>query len=154
MDKITLGLEGGVAESRGPREGPAWEGGAEWRERASRGKVAAAEAWEPHGHGGFKLLRLAAVVYWCSILGEGRSLRPSFSPHNPKLTKYLPFGPGLMSKAFVFWPKWSSRQKKIDTNILTSYNKLHRSVPLQLQKKTAVELVITLTADQRVQRQF
>ena len=56
MNKITLGLEGGVAESRGPGEGPAREGGAKGREGATRGEVAAAEAWEPHGHGGFKLL--------------------------------------------------------------------------------------------------
>jgi hypothetical protein len=69
MNKITLGLEGGVAESRSPREGPAREAGAEGRERAARGEVAAAEAWEPHGHGGFKLL-------WCSIGGEpGRRAR-------------------------------------------------------------------------------
>ena len=55
MNKITLGLEGRVAESRGPREGPAREAGTQGRERAASGEVAAAEAWEPHGHGGFKL---------------------------------------------------------------------------------------------------
>jgi len=57
MNKITLGLEGGVAESRGPREGPAREAGTQGRQRAARGEVvAAAEAWESHGHGSFKLL--------------------------------------------------------------------------------------------------
>ena len=56
MNKITLGLEGRVAESRGPREGPAREAGTQGRERAASGEVAAAEAWESHGHGSFKLL--------------------------------------------------------------------------------------------------
>ena len=51
MNKITLGLEGRVAENRGPREGPAREAGTQGRERAASGEVAAAEAWEPHGHG-------------------------------------------------------------------------------------------------------
>ena len=46
MNKITLGLEGRVAESRGPREGPAREAGTQGRERAASGEVAAAEAWE------------------------------------------------------------------------------------------------------------
>lgn len=55
MGESTLGLEGGVAESRGPREGPASEGWTEWRERPTSGEAAAAEAGEPHGHGGFKL---------------------------------------------------------------------------------------------------
>jgi hypothetical protein len=50
-----LGFEGGVAESRGPREGPASEGGTEWSERPASGKAAAAEAGKPHGHDGFKL---------------------------------------------------------------------------------------------------
>jgi hypothetical protein len=34
---------------------PASEGGTEWREQPASGEAAAAEAGEPHGHGGFKL---------------------------------------------------------------------------------------------------
>ena len=59
----TLGLEGGVSESRGPREGPASEGGTEWREQPASGEEAAAEAGEPHGHGGFKLSGLRFQAY-------------------------------------------------------------------------------------------
>jgi hypothetical protein len=55
VGKNTLGFEGGVAEIRGPREGPASEGGTEWSDRPESGKAAAAVAGEPHGHGGFKL---------------------------------------------------------------------------------------------------
>jgi hypothetical protein len=100
----TLGLEGGVAESRGgPWEGPASEGGTEWRERPASGEAAAAEAGEPHGHGGFKLSGGRASERWpwpVAVLASHYNPPNSGSRH--KTAKYLPLRPGLNPIQLLF----------------------------------------------------